>query len=83
MMRQKRAEITLPIDQVYEEVGFGGPLSDLHSYGYWNACRNHIKDWDTLYKQGIEVDFEVNAQGRVDEVTFRLTESWRSLMEGR
>src|SRR5262249_10924356 len=83
MMRRKLAEITLPVEQIYQEVGFGGPFADLRSYSYWNSCRNRIPGWDTHTKQGLEVYFDVNDEGKVDEVTFRLDESWRSLMEGR
>lgn len=82
MMRQRLVEVTLPVEQIYEEVGFGGPFEDLQSYSYWNSCRRHIQYWDTLFKQGLEVEFEVNDHGTVDEVTLSLDESWRSLMEG-
>ena len=81
MMQQRTVEVTLPVEHIYEEVGFGGPFEDLRGYGYWNSCRRHVEYWDTLFKQGIEVDFETNAEGKVDEVTFKLNENWRSLME--
>jgi hypothetical protein len=83
LMRNKLSEVILPVQEIKDQVGFGGTLEELQSFGYWNACRNHIEAWDTLFKQGIEVDFSTNNLGRVDEVTFRLDESWRSLMEGR
>jgi hypothetical protein len=83
MMRQKVASVTLPVEQIYQEVGTGEPFANLQKYSFWNSCRNHIPYWDTLHKAGIEVDFEINARGEVDEVTFSLNETWRWLMEGR
>lgn len=82
MMRQKCVSVTLPVEQVYEEVGTDEPFANLQTYSFWNSCRNHVQYWDTLYKAGIEVDFDTNAQGKVDEVSFSLNETWRSLMEG-
>lgn len=83
MMRQRVAEVTLPVDQIYEEVGSGGPPEDLRTYSYWNSCRWHGPYWETLFKREFEVEFELSPQGKVDEVTFPLDESWRSLMERR
>jgi hypothetical protein len=83
MMRQRTPEVTLPIRQIYDEVGTDEPFENVTSYGFWNSCRRHIDAWNTLFKQGIEVDFEVNAEGKVNEVTFMLNESWQSLLEGR
>ncbi len=83
LMRRKQTEITLPIQQVFEEVGYGGSFEDMKSYGFWNPCRNKVKGWDTLFKQEIEVDFETNEFGKVELVTFRLEASRIDLMEGR
>ncbi len=83
LMRAKQPETTLPIEQVLEEVGYGGSIDDLRSYGFWNACRNHSEGWDTLFKQGIEVDFDTNDLGKVEQVIFRLEASRKEPMEGR
>lgn len=83
LIHQKTTQVTKTVEEVFDEVGTDEPFGNLQSHGFWNAVRNHIKDWDTLHEAGFEVDFERNAVGRVEQVTFQLDESWRSLLEGR
>jgi hypothetical protein len=67
-------ELTVPISQVHIESGTDVSLRDLEKPGYWNPVREAKKDWDTLPRNGVLVDFEVDEDGTVRFVTFRLDE---------
>lgn len=81
MYGQKCFELQIPVETIHADSGTNESLDALRSAGFWNAVRDRKKDWDTLPRNGILVDFEVNAAGRIDEVTFRLDEKRRAHLQ--
>jgi len=75
MYRDNRPETTVTIDEVAE--GIGAETSDaICSTRFWDACREGKGNFDTIAKQGLEIEFEPTADGSVERVTFRLNAKW-------
>jgi hypothetical protein len=81
MFAEGRFEITVPIDEIHRESRTDVTISELRKSGYWNMCRDAKPYWDTFQKNGIELDFEVEADGNVHFVTFRLDGRRRGTLE--
>ena len=81
MMTGLVPEITKSVDEITEETGTEKSSSTLHSQRFWNACRDGQGSHGTIVKAGFEVSYKVNGEGKVDAVTFRLNESWRSILQ--
>ena len=81
MYRRQCFELTFPVETIQSDSGTDETLEVLQREGFWNAVRDLKKDWDTLPRKGILVDFEVNADGKIDEVTFRLNETRRDHLQ--
>jgi len=74
-------EITVPMEEIHADTKTDVSFAELRRPGYWNPCRDAAKDWDTFQKNGIELDFEVESDGCIHFVTFRLDARRRATME--
>lgn len=74
-------ELRVPMEDIHYETGTTVPFHELRNPGYWNACRDARRDWDTFQKYGVELVFEVEPDGHVHFVTFRLDSSRRESLE--
>ena len=83
MMQHKIAVVEKTIDEIAQETGTVESPESLHSFGFWNAVRQAKRDWDTIPKNGLDVDFTKNEQGHVERVTFHLNATWRQIMDRR
>jgi len=72
MYRDKCSEITLTIDEIAKGTGADMTREDLCSRSFWSACRDAKEYFDTIPRQGLQIDFDPTAEGKVQEVTFRL-----------
>lgn len=80
MMRSRTLEVTKTIDEIAAETGTDESIENLRSFGFWNAGRLAKKDWDTIPRNGLDIGFDTNAYGKVDQVTFSLNESWQAVL---
>lgn len=62
--------ITLSVEEIHRRTGTTIPLNELRNPGYWNACRDGRPSYDTTQKNGLELDFNVEDDGKVHFVTF-------------
>ena len=58
MYRERRPEITLCIDEIAKATGADMSPEDIRSRHFWNACREAREYFDTVPKQGLEIEFE-------------------------
>jgi len=81
MFREGRFEITVTTEEIHRESRTDVEFSELKKPSYWNQCRDAKPYWDTFQKNGIELDFDVEADGKVRLVTFRLDDRRRATLE--
>ena len=81
MFQEEKFEIKVSIAKIQKQSGTDVSLADLRKPGYWNQCRDGKKDWDTAQKNGLELDFNVEADGKVAFITFRLDDNRRGTLK--
>jgi hypothetical protein len=75
MYREHCPEATLTVDEVAEGLG-ADPAGGIGGARFWSVCRDGSGNFDAIAKQGLLVEFEPNADGSVENVTFRLNPKW-------
>lgn len=81
MFLEGKYELTLASEEVKRNSGTDSKMSDLRNPKYWKAVRDAKTGWDTLSKNGVEVDFDVADDGLVHSLVFRLDETWSGVLE--
>jgi hypothetical protein len=73
MVQDRRDEVTLPVTEIHRRTGTSVSLNELQRPAYWNACRNaNTTEWRTFQNHGLDIDFNVEEDGTVRFITFRL-----------
>jgi len=72
---QSKPEVTKTIEEIKEETGTTMTIEALRDRGYWNACRDGKKYYDTHTKAGLALEIHLNTRGKVIAVTYRLAEA--------
>lgn len=81
MFKEETFEVKVSVTKIQKQSGTEVSLADLRKPGYWNQCRDGKKDWSNAQKHGIELNFDVEPDGKVAFVTFRLDENRRATLE--
>lgn len=82
MFSDKCFEKTIPIETVHVQSNTDELLDDLRQPSWWNAVVRVDDHARTLPDAGILVDYELNNQGNVEYVKFRLDERRRESLQG-
>lgn len=77
MFQEEWFEITLSVEEIHGQSGTDVSLAELRNPGSWNPCRDAKPDFNTAQKNGLNIDFDVEADGKVQFVTFSLDEARR------
>lgn len=70
--RAEHAEVRMTIEELKRESGTKMSIESLRSPGFWKACREGRKDFDTHTKMGLALQEHLDADGQVGAVSFRL-----------
>jgi len=81
MMSELTPNVTKSVQDIINETGTDKSESVLGTTKFWQACQAATGTNDTLSKAGFEIEFEANAEGKVDTVTLRLNETWKAIMQ--
>jgi hypothetical protein len=73
MIQRGLDEVTLAVAEILRRTGTLVPLRRLQRPGYWNLCRNgNSVEWRTFQNCGLDIDFNVEEEGTVRFITFRI-----------
>ncbi len=81
MMAQLIPHVTKSVQEIVEETATEKPASVLGTQRFWKACQAGTGTNDTLSKAGFEIEFEANAEGKVETVTLQLNDTWKAIMK--
>lgn len=81
MMSSLMSQVTKSVEDINKETETEKSLSVLQSRRFWNACRDAQGANDTISKAGFEINYEPNASGKVEAVTFRLNGTWQAILQ--
>ena len=66
------SEITKTIEEIKAETGTTMTIASLRDVGYWKACREGRRYFDTSTKAGLALSEHLDPKGQVVSLTFRL-----------
>ena len=81
MMVSLTPHVTKSVEDIIKETATEKSVSVLESQKFWKACQAGKGANDALSKAGFEIEFESNAEGRVDSVTLQLNDTWKTIMQ--
>ncbi len=81
MMTGLTPQITKSVKDIITETDTTKAESTLRSVRFWEACQSGESPNDFLATAGFKIEFELNEQRHVQEVTLRLNESWMSILQ--
>jgi len=81
MMAELTRHVTKSIEEIIEETATEKSASVLGTQKFWKACQVGKGTNDTLSKAGFEIEFESNAEGKVDTVTLQLNDTWTAIVQ--
>ncbi len=81
MMADLTPQVTKSVEEIIKETATKESASVLGTQRYWEACQAGKESNDVLSKAGFEIEFELNAEGKVDTVTLQLNGTWKAIMQ--
>jgi hypothetical protein len=81
MMVELKPTVTKSIGDIIKEIPTNRPASVLRSRSFWKSCQAGKGANDTLSKAGFEIEFESDAEGKVDTITLQLNATWKAIMQ--
>jgi len=81
LFKERCFSITIPVDVVKEESRTSESMKRLESLKFWDMVQSAGPGWDLLSQEGILVDYVVDSDGKVSEVTFKLESSRHEHLE--
>lgn len=81
MMAQLTGHVTKSVDEIRKETATDKSASVLGTQRFWKACQAGTGTNNTLSKAGFELEFEPNAEGKIETVTFQLNKTWKAIMK--
>lgn len=81
MMSELTPDVTKSVQDIITETETDKSESVLATPKFWKACQAGTGPNDTLSKAGFEIEFEANADGKVDTVTLQLNDTWKAIMQ--
>ena len=81
MMTSLTSQVTKSVEAITSETATTKAESTLRSTRFWRACQSGKSPNDVLATAGFEIEFEQDEEGNVREVTFRLNQSWMTILQ--
>jgi hypothetical protein len=81
MMTGLTPEVTKSVQVIVSETATSKAESTLRSANFWRACQLGRSPNDVLAKAGFEIEFQPDEERTVREVTFRLNETWMTILD--
>ena len=81
MMTSLTPEVTKSVEAITCETATTKAEGTLHSARFWRACQTGNSPNDALATAGFEIDFQQDEKKRVQEVTFRLNQTWMTILQ--
>ena len=82
MMGSRTSDVTKSLDAIVAETATTKSEKTVRSERFWLACQAGTSPNDILTKAGFEIEFEAGDDRRVEEVTLRLNQTWRDILQG-
>jgi hypothetical protein len=82
MMGSRTADVTKSVDAIVTATATTKGEKTVRSERFWLACQAGTSPNDALTKAGFEIEFEADDDRRVEEVTLRLNQTWRKILQG-
>jgi hypothetical protein len=73
--KYENPEVRMTIEELKRASGTKMSIQSLQSRGFWQACREGRKDFDTHTRMGLVLQEHLDSEGRVRSVSFRLATS--------
>lgn len=81
MMGSQVTNVTKSVDAIVTAIATTRTEKMVHSERFWLGCQAGTSPNDVLAKAGFEIEFEADANRRVKEVTLRLNQTWRTILQ--
>lgn len=82
MMGSRTSEVTKSVDAIVTATASTKPEKTLHSERFWLGCQAGRSPNEVLVKAGFDIEFETDGERRVEEVTIKLNQTWRNILQG-
>lgn len=82
MMANLAAEVTKSVASITSETATSKTEGTVQSSRFWKACQSGVRPNDSLMAAGFEIEFVPDDDSKVREVTFRLNETWMTILNG-
>jgi len=80
MMTGLQPQVTKSLASIISETATSKAESTLRSRRFWKACQEGKSPNDTLSVAGFEIDYELDDDNNVSNVTFQLNSTWMSIL---
>ena len=80
MMSELTPQVEKSVEEILTETATEKSASVLGTQRFWKSCQAGGAN-DALSKAGFEIEFESNAEGKVDTVTLQLNDTWKAIMQ--
>lgn len=81
MMVSLTPQVCKPIEAILEETGTTKTEKRLRSPAFWKACKAATTANDAIVVAGFEIDYNIEEDGTVCEVTLKLNATWHGIMQ--
>ena len=81
LMKGLQPEVTKSVADIALETGTSKAEQTLRGARFWRACQSGQKPNHILATAGFEIEFTQDEDGKVQNVTLRLDESWLTIMQ--
>jgi len=82
MMVGLTVDVTKSVLAILAATGTTKSEKTLRSERFWLACQAGTSPNETLSKAGFEIEFEADENRQVEQVTLRLNQIWRDILQG-
>ena len=81
MMGSLTTDVTKSVDAIVTATATTKAEKTVHSERFWLGCQAGKSPNEVLAKAGFEIEFETDDDRRVEEVTLRLNQTWRKILQ--
>ena len=82
MMGSRTTDVTKSVDAIVTATTTTTAEKTVHSERFWLGFQAGTSPNEVLAKAGFEIEFETDDNRRVEEVTLRLNQTWRKILQG-
>ena len=81
MIGSRTIDVTKSVATISAETATTKAEKTVRSERFWRLCQTGKSPNETLTKAGFEIEFETTDERCVEEVTLRLNQTWRSILQ--